>query len=123
MEKIQITKNFHSGELECPCCKALIFDQRMIDYLQILRDILGRPFVIDSFFRCRFHNSSLSNSSPRSQHLLGKAVDISTKGWTSNEKWRLISSAFTYRCSVGIYAGHIHLDVRIGDPKLWYGSY
>lgn len=123
MERIQVAKDFHSGELECPCCKGLVYDQRMIDLLQIMRDIMGIPFVIRSYYRCRIHNDKLLNSSNNSQHLMGKAVDISTAGWSGNQKWELVSCAVRYRLSIGLYKNHIHLDNRVGSPNIWYGSY
>jgi hypothetical protein len=122
MNRIQVTKNFHSGELMCPCCEALIYDQRTIDFLQISRDIVGRPFVINSFYRCRIHNDD-TGGSPKSQHLLGKAADISTRGWTGNDIWVMASTIQTYRFSVIIYQLHIHVDNRIGKPIFGWGDY
>jgi len=122
---MQVTKDFSLKEIACPCCGASIYDKYFIEYLQLLRDIMQIPFVIakGGFFRCRFYNDALSNSSKKSQHLLGKACDITTSHWTGNQKWKLVYEATKLGLSIGIYERHIHIDRRIGKPNLWLGSY
>lgn len=120
-----ITKNLQSHEAECPCCEGLAYEQKFVDYLQILRDMMQIPFVYKpgGFYRCRVYNDSLSNSAKNSQHLSGRAADITTHGWTSNERWRLVKGALSLGMSVGVYSAHVHVDLRVGEPVLFYGSY
>jgi len=123
LSSFQVTKNLTSQEIECPCCKDCRYDQKFVDYLQILRDIMQIPFVYSSFFRCKFYNDSLTNSSPVSKHLMGLACDIKTNDWTANQKWRFVRAAMGLGISCGLYSAHLHVDLRKGDPSLFYGSY
>ena len=118
-----ITKNLSEDEVRCKCCGDVVFHRGFCDRLQIIRDIVGIPFIHQSFFRCRDYNDSLPNSSPTSQHTLGRATDILTQGFTGNQKWQLVKAAMSLGFSVGIYSAHIHLDYRNGDPTIFYGSY
>lgn len=113
---MQLTKNFSNKELQCPCCGKVDMNHRLMDLLQSVRDEVGFPFVINSGFRCKKRNAELPSSSPKSQHLVGKAVDVSTRSLTANQKHALLKSAFRKGFNgIGIYPTFIHLDVR-DDP-------
>lgn len=118
-----VTKNLRADEVACPCCGQVEYDRKFVDSLQIIRDLVGIPFIYTSFFRCKDYNDSLSNSSKTSKHTLGKACDISTDSWSGNDKWLLAKYSIGVGLSVGVYAHHIHLDNRDGDPTLFAGSY
>lgn len=44
--------------------------------LDALRATFGQPLMVTSGYRTAAHNASLKNSSPKSAHLIGRAVDI-----------------------------------------------
>lgn len=118
-----LSKNFSKWELHCTCCKELKITQNLIEILQELRDIVGKPFKINSGYRCPEHNKTVGGAL-MSQHVKGTAVDISTKGWSAAEKYALIQAAHrVYQVrGIGIYSSFIHLDVRKGEGKLWVGK-
>lgn len=121
---MQLTKNFNSNELECPCCKGLVYDQRFLDKIQIMRTIIGIPFIISpgGAYRCRIYNDSLPNSVKDSRHLHGSALDISSRGWTGSQKWQFANEAFKLCLSLGVYSSFFHVDTRPGYPVLFYGK-
>jgi len=118
---MQITKNFTAEEIECPCCHGMVFEQTMIDRAQILRTLMNIPFYVNSGYRCRFHNEAIGGSKD-SQHLTGRALDIKSIGWTGRQKWQFVHEAMKLGMSVGIYKDFFHVDLRIGNPVMFYGK-
>ena len=114
-----LSKNFSRLEVQCPWgCGANLINPFLIEKLQKVRNIIGRPIIITSGVRCEFYNASLKNSSMNSSHIpdsygLGQAVDISCT--TSKHRYELIQVAQKFFNRVGIsggsYGGFVHLDV------------
>jgi len=80
-----LSKNFSKLEVQCPCsCGADRISPFLIEKLQKVRNIIGRPIVITSGVRCEFFNASINasiNASMNSSHIpegfgIGNAVDI-----------------------------------------------
>ena len=109
---MQLTKNFTKEELQCHCCGRCEISQKLLTLLQALRDDVGFSLIINSGFRCENHNKKVGGA-PNSQHLIGKAVDVSTKTLTGEQKHRLLTSVFKNGFKgVGVYSTFIHVDVR-----------
>jgi len=114
-----LSKNFSRLEVQCPCgCGANKISSVLIEKLQKVRNIIGRPIVITSGVRCEFYNASLKNSSMNSSHIpdsygMGNAVDIACT--TSKYRYELIQVAQKFFNRIGIscgqYGGFVHLDV------------
>lgn len=119
---MQITKNFHSekDKMNCKCCGALVYDSRFMTLIQIVRDIVGVPFIVTSFYRCSFHNNA-TGGVPGSRHLHGSAMDVSVAGWDGSLKWAAQFEAMKVGLSVGNYShkGYFHFDLRPGKPILF----
>ncbi len=77
--------------------------------------------TINSGFRCEKHNKEVKGK-PDSQHMLGKAVDVSTSKLDGLQKHRLLklANAMKFR-GIGVYPTFIHLDVR-DNQSFWVGS-
>ncbi len=114
-----LSKNFSKLEVQCPCgCSANKISPVLIEKLQKVRNIIGRPIIITSGVRCEKHNSGLKNSSMNSSHVpdacgIGKAVDIACPN--SEYRYELIKVVQKYFNRIGI-AGEgkgnfVHLDV------------
>ena len=114
-----ITKNFDLWELECPCCSACNLDTELPDKLQKLREELGWALHINSAYRCNEHNKEVGGVD-NSQHKLGRAVDISTEGWSGYARYQLVNESMKlgFR-GIGIYENFIHIDLRTGSEVLW----
>lgn len=125
MSSNSVTKNLTTKEIECPCCNGVVYNIDFVNLLEVVRQQMNLPFIYNpgGFYRCRIYNDKLSNSSKRSQHLLGNACDITTHNFTAADKWNLVKYSIQVGLSVGIYSAHIHLDRRKGAPVLFYGTY
>jgi hypothetical protein len=85
--------------------------------LQKARNQIGRPFLINSWYRPPAINDSVGGV-PNSQHLYGKAVDLQVDGYSG----RSLANAVMlwWNGGVGIYSNLpdvVHLD--IGPRRVW----
>lgn len=90
----------------------------LLVYLDALRQYVGRGFVITSSYRSPEYNK-LVGGAKHSQHVLGNAVDISTKGWTGVDIARLVQSALNLDLAVGISSSFVHIDCRNTGKTTW----
>ncbi|MCL0039369.1 D-Ala-D-Ala carboxypeptidase family metallohydrolase [Nitrospinaceae bacterium] len=89
----------------------------MIEKLQKVRNIIGRPIIITSGVRCEFYNASIEASMNSShipdKHGIGNAVDIACT--TSKDRHELVELSQKFFKRIGIsggqYGGFVHLDV------------
>ena len=106
-------KNFTKHEVSCKHCGEFYHDTNAMDKLQLLRDLWGRPIVINSGHRCHSHNFNVGGS-PTSQHLK-IAFDCAMPRAQQHEFKRLAEQAgFT---GIGTYNTFIHLDT--GPKRRW----
>lgn len=116
-----LSKHFKTTEFDCHCkrkeCDVTYIDTDLIDYLEEKRDMLSRPFLILSGFRCTAHNKQVGGK-PGSQHLVGKAADIHFP----NNNIIDYSDFFKDADGLGIYRKKqfLHIDVR-GHRARWEG--
>jgi uncharacterized protein YcbK (DUF882 family) len=119
MNDIQISKNFKMSEFECthPDHRHTRIDEELLDKLQQLRDRLEVPLIINSAYRCPERNKQVDGAE-YSQHLYGKAVDISLHTIPLQiEEIKRIAKQIGFR-GIGLYNTFIHLDVR-HRPAEW----
>ena len=58
-----LSKNFSKLEIMCPCsCGADKISSVLIEKLQKVRNIIGRPIIITSGVPCEFYNASIKTS-------------------------------------------------------------
>lgn len=117
---MQLTKNFYKIEFESRDGATmpqmvLLNIKRLADNLQTVRDILDEPININSGYRSEAHNNIVGGVKD-SQHLLGKAADISMKNYTSKELAvifeELILQGKIQEGGLGLYNGFVHYDIR-----------
>jgi len=115
-----MTKNFKRREFECKCgCEMPleVYENviKLAGQLQTLRDYLGRPIKINSAYRCPKHNAKCNGSS-RSQHLLGKAADITIQSLKPIEVYAIIEDLIDFgvmlQGGLGLYDTFVHYDIR-----------
>jgi uncharacterized protein YcbK (DUF882 family) len=75
INNLKLTENFMLKEFECPCCHRVMVHPKLVKILQLTREHLGRPIVIDSGYRCNMHNNYIGGTE-FSKHLIGEAVDV-----------------------------------------------
>lgn len=122
----QLTKNFHRKEFDCKNGDMVPeeYKNNLIELatnLQVLRDYVGKPIVINSGYRSPKYNKSVGGAS-NSQHLLAKASDIRVNGINPKELHsiilKLIKEGKMKNGGVGLYNSFVHYDVR-NDQARW----
>ena len=126
---MQLTKNFHLLEFGCKDgvgvpAKYLDNVKKLANNLQVLRDELNSPIVINSAYRHTAYNKRI-NGVKNSQHLTASASDINVKGFTPEEVaetiLELIKEGKISEGGVGLYNSFVHLDIR-GTSARWNKS-
>lgn len=87
-------------------------DEHFIWKLELLRCRIGRPLIVN--MRGGYRNEAvnkLAGGAKNSAHRLGRAADISTRGWEPWQRKQLVSEARALGITgVGIGKTFIHLD-------------
>jgi hypothetical protein len=127
-DRVQLSKNFNSYEFRCglgsPCsCSTILIDDKLVDYLQKIRDHFGKSITITSAYRCPSYNKSIGGATG-SYHSKGMATDIQVKGVTPREVAKYAESIGIK--GIGLYEtqsdGHfVHIDTRT-NKSFWYGQ-
>lgn len=89
--------------------------------LQVLRDYVKKPIVINSAYRSPKYNKKIGGA-VKSQHLTASAADIRIPGMTPKQVYdsilTLISLGKMHNGGVGLYNTFVHYDVR-NTPARW----
>jgi len=115
-----MTKNFKRQEFECKCgCQMPleVYENiiKLSSQLQFLRDYTGRPISINSAYRCVPHNANVGGSKT-SQHIYGKAADITIESLKPIEVYAIIEDLIDFgvmlQGGLGLYDTFVHYDIR-----------
>ena len=125
-DSAQISKNFQYKEFDCHgkgCCSTTIIDEKLVGYVQQIRDHFSKPVTITSPYRCETHNKRVSKAT-RSYHMQGRAADIVVQGVSSREVAKYAESIGIL--GIGLYEtsadGYFtHIDTRT-TKSFWYGQ-
>ena len=122
----KISKNFQYKEFDCHgqgCCSTTIIDEKLVEYVQQIRDHFGKPVTITSAYRCEVHNRRVGGAT-KSYHMRGQAADIVVQGVSSREVAKYAESIGIL--GIGLYEtskdGYFtHIDTRT-TKSFWYGQ-
>lgn len=121
-----LSTNFKSTEFDCHgsgCCSQTKVDDKLIQYLQQIRNHFGKPVNISSAYRCETHNKNVGGATG-SRHKSGEAADIYISGVAPAEIAKYAESIGIL--GIGLYEtdadGHfVHVDTR-PTKSFWYGQ-
>ena len=123
----QLTKNFSSDEFDCKClakgeaCSAPSMNLGFVSKLQLIRDSLGGPILVNSGLRCKSYNRDVIGGATRSKHLTGNAADIHVL--TEYRRFLILTIAIKAGMTgIGIYGRHMHLDDGHDKLTIWFGK-
>jgi uncharacterized protein YcbK (DUF882 family) len=117
---MNLSKNFTSDELKCSHCGKCEMEKEFVVLLQALRDAWGKPLTILSGYRCIEHNTKVGGAK-NSQHVLGKAVDISIVNMDGLQKFKLLDLIYkTGFTGIGLHKQFFHVDNRQAIPCVWF---
>lgn len=123
---MKITKNFSKREFDSKDGARMpddVYDNiiGVAINLQVLRDTLNAPIIINSGYRSPQHNKEVGGV-PNSQHVKGMAADIKSSHYTSKEISevieKLIAEGSMEEGGIGIYNTFVHYDTR-GYKARW----
>ena len=108
---------FNDDEFACPCCGADDMSAAFVEKLNDARRIAGVPFVINSGFRCEFHNASDDvQGSKTSSHLYGVAADIRVT--SSAHRFKILRALLAVGFTrIGVAKTFIHVDSDNDKPQ------
>ncbi len=124
--KAQVSTHFVSNEFDCPCvdCRVTLVDKILVSQLEAMRTLLGSKLQVTSGYRCQDYQDQLAlrgyETAKNSQHLLGKAADV-TNGVATGVELEEIARRVGFT-SVGVGKHFVHLDLRPGYRRWAYKS-
>lgn len=127
---IEIAPHLFYSEVCCDVCTRAPMNVDLLIAWHQLRSFVDSPIKITSGFRCPEKNASVGGS-PRSQHLLGRAIDVQFPQLADlleltdtdalpilERSFLVLLRQFGFR-GVGVGHAYLHLDVRTGPRSLW----
>ena len=119
-ERRPISPHFAEHEVACRCgCGFLVIVPKLVTAMEIVRALVQKPVIINSWCRCAKHNTKVGGE-PDSQHLRGLAVDWRVKGFTPEMLYKVARQISVFRDGgIGLYPGFIHTDAATGGPRRW----
>ena len=117
---VQEAQHFVTSELACHCDRRLEgrYDDCPVDgvqekaalFIDRVREILGRPVILNCAFRCKQHNADQEGSAKNSAHIMGAAFDVRAKN--GREKFEVVEAALQANGTrFGVYKKFVHIDV------------
>lgn len=121
----QLSTNFRSVEFDCngsDCCSSTKIDEKLVEYLQNIRNYFGKPLYITSGYRCDNYNKTIGGA-VGSRHSKGQAADIYIDGVKPAEIAKYAESIGVL--GIGLYETDadgffVHIDTR-STKSFWYG--
>lgn len=115
-----MTKNFNRSEVACKCgCGFDTIDVQVMEFAEAIRDHFRSPVTVNSGCRCETYNARVGGATA-SQHLRGRALDITVRGVPSYEVRSFAETLIGQRGGVGGYQTFTHIDSR-GSGARWSG--
>lgn len=117
----KLTKNFNVYEFRCgigsPCsCPTTLIDEKLVEYLQKIRNHFGKEITITSGYRCTSYNAKIGGATG-SRHTKGQAADFFITGV---EPLKIAQYAESIGIKgIGLYDSFVHIDTRAAK-SFWY---
>lgn len=105
------------------------FDERLLKTIDIIRELLGVPLIANSwkqggtFTQRGLREQNSKTGSPKSQHKLGRALDVVSSTMPAEEmRQKIAEHADELPYNIRIEAGvsWLHVDVKEGNPQKIY---
>lgn len=117
----KVSEHFKLREFKCnDNSRVVIINNELVAVLEKARQHFGKPIKINSGYRTVAYNSTLKNSSPKSQHTHGNAADIVVSGVKPIDVYTYFNETYPNTYGVGIYNNFVHIDVRPNKARWDY---
>lgn len=116
----KLSANFRVREFACTDGSDPVFiDTELVKILQKIRNHFGKAVTITSAYRTPGKNKAVGGTA-YSQHLYGRAADISIKGVKPAKVAAYVEKLMPNKGGIGIYKTFTHVDVRAVKSR-WNG--
>ncbi len=117
----KLSTNFKVKEFACTDGSDPIFiDSDLVNVLQKIRSHFGKSVTINSAYRTPTHNKKVGGTL-YSQHLYGKAADISVKSVPPKKVAAYAETLLKNKGGIGTYSTFTHVDTRSVKAR-WVGK-
>ena len=108
-----LSTHFSRSEFACHCCGQLKIETSLIEALEQLRELIGKPIKVHDGYRCPAHNLQVGGVSD-SEHTRGMAADVSVDGLSLQEMYDFALRVPVFlNGGIGAYdESFLHVDVR-----------
>lgn len=107
--------SFSIKEIACKGDGLILIHSPSLDKLQLFRDMVNCPVILNSAFRSKEYNKQIGGA-PKSQHLLGRAFDVRITEKLTREKIHLNAKLAGFT-GFGDYDTFVHIDT--GPARSW----
>lgn len=107
---------FVESEVDCNHCGEAVFDQEFMSFMDALRERVGEPLIITSWYRCEVYDRRLGGGRSAGNHTTGRAADIYCEA--SHLRWKIVAAATALGAKrIGLAKNFIHVDLVEGKPQ------
>ena len=108
----KIGQHFKVREFACRDGSQVVFiDSYLVSILDILRNQVGKPVIINSGYRTPTRNKAVGGAK-YSYHMRGMAADIRVNGMTAKEIADKLNKIIPDGCGIIVYSTWVHIDTR-----------
>lgn len=109
---LELSRNFKVREFACLDGSDPVFIcPELVEVLQDVRDHFKQPVIINSAYRTPTYNSKVGGAK-YSQHLYGKAADITVKNTNPAAVATYLENKYPNTYGIGRYPTFTHIDTR-----------
>ena len=108
----KVGKHFKVKEFACKDGSQVVFiDSYLVSILDILRNKIGKPVIINSGYRTPTRNKEVGGAM-YSYHMRGMAADIRVNGMSAKEIANELNAIVPNECGIIVYSTWVHIDTR-----------
>lgn len=108
----KIGKHFKVKEFACKDGSQVVFiDDYLVSILDILRNQIGKPVIINSGYRTPTRNKAVGGAK-YSYHMRGMAADIRVNEMSAKEIANKLNKIIPDECGIIVYDTWVHIDTR-----------
>lgn len=108
----KIGQHFKVREFACQDGSQVVFiDSYLVSILDILRNQVGKPVIINSGYRTPTRNKTVGGAK-YSYHMRGMAADIRIEGMTAKEIANKLNKIIPEEGGIIVYNAWVHIDTR-----------
>lgn len=108
----KVGQHFKVKEFACKDGSQVVFiDGYLVSILDILRNQVGKPVIINSGYRTPARNKEVGGAK-YSYHMRGMAADIRINGMTAKEIADKLNKIIPDGCGIIVYNTWVHIDTR-----------